>query len=72
MNIIVKRVKLFFKEVLNFLTDLVIPLLDLVIVLLALLPVPTKWIVILKTVEKILKEAGGKLEEAIEIMKERV
>ena len=70
MNKILKRVKLFLKEVMNVLTDVLVPLVALIIAILELLPVPFIWIRVLKQAEHILFKAFGTLEDIEEIIRE--
>jgi hypothetical protein len=63
MQVILDRVSMFLKEILNFLTDLLVPLVDLVIAVATLLPIPEKYIDLMKKGEHYLKQIGDTLEE---------
>lgn len=69
MKKVLKRVSFFLKEVLNIITDILVPLVALVAAILQLLPVPLKWIHVVKRIENWLyyaKGTGDKIKEEVD------
>ena len=70
MKIILQRVKLFLMEIVNLITDLLVPVVDLLVAIATLLPIPTKYVLYLHKLVDILKGAGAKIDDIIDIIKE--
>ncbi len=69
MKKVLKRISFFLKEILNIITDILVPLVALVAAILQLLPVPLKWINVVKKIENWLyyaKGTGDKIKEEVD------
>lgn len=69
MKKVFKRVRLFLKEILNFITNILVPIVSVVISILEVLPVPSTWIKLMKVLEYWLFYAFGTakdIDKAIE------
>ena len=65
------RVVLIVKEIGNFITNLLLPLVGLIIIVLEALPVPKKYIKLLKTIEYWLFYASGTAKKIDENIKDK-
>lgn len=72
MNKLYKRVKLFFKEIGNILTNTLIPVVGLVILIAEILPIPVTYIKYLKLVEYWLFYASGTADQISEEIKKMI
>lgn len=72
MKTILGRVKLFLKEILNLLTDLLVPAVDVLLLVATVLPLPKQALAALHKLEGFLKKAGATLEDVIEVVEKKV
>jgi hypothetical protein len=72
MKAILGRVKLFLREILNLVTDLLVPVVDVLLAVAAVLPLPKQALVALHKLEGFLKQAGATLEDVIEEVQKQV
>lgn len=69
MKKVLKRISFFLQEILNLIGDILVPVASLVAAILQLLPVPLKWIHLVKQIENWLyyaKGTGDKIKEEID------
>jgi len=75
MKKVLKRISMFLQEVLNILGDILVPLAALVAAILQLLPVPLKWVHMVKKVENWLyyaKGTGDKIKDEIDKQEQKL
>ena len=69
MKKVLKRISFFLEELLNIVTDILVPLAALIAAILQLLPVPLKWVHVVKQIENWLyyaKGTGDKIKEEVD------
>lgn len=71
MKKIFARIRVFFKELGNILTNFIVPFVSLLIAILEILPIPTIWIKFLKTVEYWLFYASGTAKDIEKIVEDK-
>ena len=71
MKKIFKRIDLFLKELLNIITNILVPIVSVLIAIMEILPVPTKFIKLLKAAEYWLFYAQGTAEKIDKIIEEK-
>ena len=71
MKKIFKRIGLFLKELLNIIGNILVPIVSVLIAIMAILPVPTKFIKLLKVFEYWLFYAQGTAEKIDKIIEEK-
>ena len=67
-----QRLKVIVKEVFNVITNFLVPIISLVIAILEILPIPMKFVKIVKTVEYWLFYAAGTAEDIEKAIDEQI
>jgi hypothetical protein len=72
MNKFLERAKFFLNQILDLITDLLVPFVDLLIAVATLLPIPQKYLDILKKGEHYLKQIGDTVDKVEDEVAKRI
>lgn len=71
-KVALKRISLFFKEILNLLGNILVPIVSLLVTIAQILPIPTTWVAELKKFEYWLFYASGTAKDIGKILDDKI